>query len=171
MKPFKVEGELHPKTIKVLGKFTEWEGVCSRLALDTEKSDGAVQYHPRLVLLVEEMRLMENPSVPKEWMPDIRKGIGHKWAEVCGVGAAYCDTVLFRHIAEIIDRLDQMKKRRKSNRTTVLCLVSRFIRQQDRLPYPSEVAHEMNAMGGKITTGKVREECEAMGISLPRERY
>jgi len=174
VKRFRVVGKLKKQTVKALGPCTEWDSIISRLTLPTEGGAGD-GYHPNLVFMVQKMMLVETnvkmiTGLGDDYARELRREVGAKWAEVCGVGAAHEDVVLFQHIAAIMEALVQIKKRKRSHHFNTVHLVGRFVRKHNRLPFPREIAEEMVQMGGSITTGRVREYCELVGIILPVER-
>lgn len=175
MKRFRVVGKLKKQTVKALGPCTEWDSIISRLTLPTE-GDAGDGYHPNLVQMVQKMMDVETDAkmitgFGDDCARELRREVGSKWAEVCGVGAAHQDVVLFQHIAAIMEALVQMKKRKRSQQFNTVYLVGRFVRKHNRLPFPREISEEIGQMGGAITTGRVREHCELVGIILPADRY
>lgn len=171
MKPFRVVGKLKKQTVKALGPCTEWDSIISRLTLPTQGDAGA-GYHPNLVRMVEAIRSVEKDAEAIAVFGDdsareLRREVGAKWAEVCGVGAKHGDVVLFQHIASIMEALDAMKKRPPTQHLATLWLVRKFAQKHNRLPLTTEVTVES---GGKIKADDARDHCDAFGVHLPKIR-
>ncbi len=174
MSKFRVEGKLNQRTVKALGRCTKWDSIVSRLTLPTQ-GDAGDGYHPNLVFMVRAMRDVNKDAKrmgeafpeEEEYEREMREQVYKQWANVCGVGAAYGDVVLFQQIGAIMQALDVVEKSKPSNRSAVLWLVKVFCRKNNRLPCAREVSEQS---GGKISTDSVIKICEAFGVILSKER-
>lgn len=171
MKRFRVVGKLKKQTVKALGPYGDWDSIISRLTLPTEGGAGD-GYNPNLVRMVEAIRGLEKDAEAIAVFGDdsareLRREVGAKWAEVCGVGAKHGDVVLFQHIASIMEALDAMKKRPPTQHLATLWLVRKFVQKHNRLPLATEVTTES---GGRIKADDARDHCDTFGVTLPKIR-